>query len=270
MIARRVISRWVLAVLSGLAMLWSCGSSGEEPSGTSQSPESTGQPSDAARTDGSRVGVQREAEDGADREDVPRGSEHEASASDGSVVPPGEENYVEQGTTASNAVAPLECPTSVPLERDTCEIERISCTYGDSTLPECRTRATCRSGQWVLAFDGECEALPDDYCPAEAPEGPCNPVLPDVLGEGVVEFSACGYGESTICLCKCFGASCLELTPNWECIGPPDDERCPGAIPNVGERCDEDGLACDYGDPCTSGAGRICRYGVWFKRGREC
>ena len=80
----------------------------------------------------------------------------------------------------------------------------------------------------------------------------------------------CVYDDGTVCICRVCPRGLCDNGPGWQCILPPEDPECPVLAPNIGEECSVDGIACDYGDPCVSGALRICRLGVWHPRSYSC
>jgi len=169
------------------------------------------------------------------------------------------------------------CPDEQPSDGSACSPEALICTYGDNPRPECRASARCRSGSWEVRPADSCAQPPDDYCPPDPPEGSCQALDDNGLPAGQdgrpgVGDSrvGCAYPKGVFCFCRECPERLCDNGPGWECTPPPTDSECPASVPNVGEPCPTTGLACDYGDPCVSGARRICRLGVWYPLDESC
>lgn len=206
-------------------------------------------------------------------------TDSENKPSDGSdgeaFLPPGvsstEEGPSDGPSSQQGSTTLAECPPVPPSEGGECDAAQALCTYGDSVRAECRERWRCTGSSGWRLEPTECPEVPDAYCPDVPPDGDCTPL--DALGNQV-EFQdgeiACTYADSTVCVCRdCSDEACAG-GPNWECIHPPEDLDCPTGAPNIGQPCEVQGLVCDYGDPCVSGALRMCREGVWHPRSYSC
>lgn len=135
------------------------------------------------------------------------------------------------------------------------------CGYGDSAAPQCRTVYDCAGGAWQaddsLKQRYSCEPLPDDYCPSRPQhERSC------VIGTPGL---GCQYDGDLTCVCRA-----REPAPGkngtWICFGPPANPRCPAVMPNLGEGCADQGLACNYDtDGCTAApiSSLFCFEGAW-------
>lgn len=152
------------------------------------------------------------------------------------------------------------CPESEPPAREPCTEEGLVCSYGTASTAACRRFYECSQGEWQQSTDNWPETCfrPDGYCPAETPVGgewcPMSLTVP------------CDYPELGL-QCFCDGFRFGSGGPgNWGCYGPPEDTRCPAALPNIGEGCSERGLSCFYGvGDCRSPSYRIvqCFAGAW-------
>lgn len=205
----------------------------------------------------------------------------DAPAEDESDLPPGHEEQEpadepgDRDRPAGGDVADLRnCPETEPVADTECGDGPLLCTYGDGLRPECRGRWRCNDGLWADGREQPCSMVPDGYC-AEGGnlEGSCEPLDADGAGKehGNGEVS-CGYDDGQVCLClECLLGSCT-ASHEWTCTASPEleDERCPTTLPNIGGPCAENGIACDYGDPCVAGGLRICRNGVWYPRSTSC
>jgi hypothetical protein len=133
----------------------------------------------------------------------------------------------------------------------------MTCRYGDTVRPECRTNYNCnKETGWLWKKTPDCEQPPTGYCPATRPEATSCIVEPNV---------ACEYGN-VICLCPCNppyeDGGCAPAV--WRCFEPPATEGCPAIAPNYGTPCSIQGLECNYGNVCDWGASLLCFRGVWL------
>ncbi len=148
------------------------------------------------------------------------------------------------------------CPATAPFQIRYCGQPGTVCEYGHDVRTNCRTRANCFDGYWMVnAY--ECPPLPgpgQEGCPAsvEQASGTCTSGL------------LCDMGGGNICACgQCAGGPC-SLDPHWSCAAPPTATDCPAILPELGTACPSEALHCTYG-VCgsESSAGRLCSGGYW-------
>jgi hypothetical protein len=166
-----------------------------------------------------------------------------------------------EGTTAVGPIGTgdvSKCPANPPTELVSCGTEALTCTYGTSIVPACRDVWYCSVSGWRKL--PACAHPPAGYCPPAPPSGTCMNPSP-VQGPGA---RVCGYDDGTICDCRVCQGTSASTSWCWMCIPPPSAPGCPAVAPNPGVPCSSQGLSCTFGDPCYSGAGSICRLGVWY------
>ena len=149
------------------------------------------------------------------------------------------------------------CPVDQPREGETCDKPPLVCSYGTERVAGCRVHMLCRTEDpvWRQAnIRSGCIQPPEGRCPAEMPQGAC------MFGQDAASQAPCVYGEGTYCYC--------EYPDGWACKEPPGG--CPAAAPNFRDACAEQGLGCEYGDPCRGGLRVICREGYWQPVGYAC
>ena len=146
------------------------------------------------------------------------------------------------------------CPPLPPSVGDGCEVERLRCSYG-AGHPECHTYFDCLGGTWqaTIGAPGVGACVQPTNCPSE----------PSSRERCAFETSVpCEYpGQSCVCYARWGGP-----VGNWLCYGPPRDVKCPATLPNLGEGCAEQGVACSYGQyDCNSPSftGVFCFRGQW-------
>src|SRR5262245_52291433 len=61
--------------------------------------------------------------------------------------------------------SPTGCPATLPAFGGPCAGELL-CSYGDAPRAQCRSRASCTLGAWVIATPTNCPAPPMTGCPA--------------------------------------------------------------------------------------------------------
>ncbi len=136
------------------------------------------------------------------------------------------------------------CPSTEPQGGASCQETGLLCGYGGSSSAECRRYFECR-GTWTAPeplasrLGPPCQ-LEQEECPNEIPhETAC------ILTEYGRAEPPCQYGGLT-CWCQPAGLGEPGERGQWACYGPPEDPRCPAALPNPGEGCDTQGVACNY------------------------
>jgi hypothetical protein len=129
------------------------------------------------------------------------------------------------------------CPEQEPTLGDKCEHERERCGYGSASVALCRHYYDCIDGVWGPSTK--------NMSPCEAPPAVCSPTPPE-------NGKACPGDNGIPCdydlvSCFCLGFRVFSSPGAWFCYGPPRDPRCPAKLPNVGEGCADQGIACSYG-----------------------
>lgn len=153
---------------------------------------------------------------------------------------------------------PPSCPGDEPQEGTDCARDGEVCSYGDG-IATCRAVLYCDDGTWQDPQPTvSCPTAPD--CPQQQPEQGSACAVP-VDGPG----AACRYEGAVHCYCGWSARAYPGSDSEWECWGPPRDERCPAELPNYGEGCTPQGLECNYSpDACfTVGSSVFCFDGVW-------
>jgi hypothetical protein len=157
--------------------------------------------------------------DGAPPEDTPAAQDSAKSDSGMTIDAP------QPGTYGAG------CPTTFP-EPGPCSVNGRVCTYGEEALSQCRDKATCSSGQWVLAR-GDCSIpAPDGGCPAT------------LTGNSCTSLGFCSFADGTEC--QCAELSLISQSPVWLCNPGMNSPACPSTPPNAGTTCQ--GGGCTY--PC--------------------
>lgn len=153
-----------------------------------------------------------------------------------------------------------KCPSTEPQAGEACSEETLYCGYGDSPAINCRSAYTCTKGDagttWVLdpALTKVFPCIPASHCSAAVP----------ALGaacDGADLGLACQY-PGLVCHCQYSSHE----KPTWTCLGAPQDQACPEALPNIGEGCTPNGIECDYTvDACdpTPDRALFCYEGAW-------
>jgi hypothetical protein len=164
------------------------------------------------------------------------------------------------------------CPSAAPSLFATCPALGLSCTYGDSPRPSCRTIMGCGGAQ-------QCNCG-SDVCPPSScftPEvwvggGPgsgvgltdrCSwtcPATPPSVGQPCTPPGYCAQPDGT--QCGCIGLD-SQGGSVWTCLPPPSDPRCPLVAPLIGSACTDEGLACGNYDICVTGSRVLCTRGSW-------
>jgi hypothetical protein len=144
---------------------------------------------------------------------------------------------------ANDALVPASpCPPLPPIPADACANEGLSCTYGTSYRPSCRTFRKCVNLHWIIDSSfGNCPTQ-GNTCPSDPP---ANVATPTACNDSQVGF-ACDYPTGQICSCTntiCV-AACMIVSPRYVCSTPPAPP-CPAIIPNAGIGCTQ-ALTCSY------------------------
>lgn len=168
-------------------------------------------------------------------------AEHEAgAATSGAEAPSGAP--CEVACTDDTSARPVpearpQCPVQEPAVGTECGVRGLVCGYGDSPRAECRRVLECSDVWQVPEWLSHLVCIDDESigCPEASPNHgeECDLALRD---------TPCFYGVNQ---CSCRAGA-------WFCHGPPEDPRCPAILPNLGEGCDEVGVACAYAiDGCV-------------------
>ena len=176
----------------------------------------------------------------------------------------------EDGNAARPAPLPRRfCPEIPPTLGSPCGGIDGLCGYGDSNIAACRSYFHCDGGRWRLApglAELSCPESPS--CPASYPHGESCVVA----AKGFTD--PCEYPGGFVCYCGLQEAVPPGGTSVWQCWGPPHDTRCPERLPNIGEGCEDDALACTYTpEPCVTlaTASVTCSEGTWqIRQGQFC
>lgn len=160
------------------------------------------------------------------------------------------------------------CPEDEPRLDDDCESDGLICGYGEERNVECRRYYECAAKWRMLPRDHlpywSCELAKAsvEECPNEVPEdgSACT-----VLSPG--PHLACPFDDQD-CYCRIPEQRSGPGGPGslWRCYGAPQDTRCPARLPNLGEGCTPDGLACNYvpyGCYFHPNTGVLCVQGAW-------
>ena len=172
------------------------------------------------------------------------------------------------GSGAGGTSAGGVCPTSPPGDGTDCQEPWVGfpsahCAYGDDPRPECRTRALCSNGAWVVS-EPEASVCGEPPLPDECPSAVS-------IGSACTTANLnCWYADGTRCTCSpCQGGSAWPVCgtidpPQWACVTP--DASCPNPLPNAGDACTEEqqqcGLDCEL--PIS------CQDGVWHWEQNAC
>jgi hypothetical protein len=157
------------------------------------------------------------------------------------------------GTQSTGTGTSGGCPSTEPTGGSCAGLaDGLTCTYGSSVRPECRTLWVCVAGKWEMPGN-VCAMFTG--CPATQP--PTSMVCTNMN-------QVCTYAD-TICLCNACAAGPCKVPPvTWQCTAPPSTLGCPPVVPNNGTACTTNELQCSYGFPCaSSGAVVNCTNGVW-------
>jgi hypothetical protein len=151
------------------------------------------------------------------------------------------------------------CPEVEPDPGSECEDPDLECSYGDSPTPACRHHYQCKSAAWNVLSDAAHPCVMPVDCPA----------APPAVGTSCTVSSPgipCDYGDQ---LCYCGRAPddlSVGVPGTWACFGAPVNPACPARLPNIGEGCEPQALACDYAiNGCTAPPDStvFCRDGAW-------
>jgi hypothetical protein len=156
------------------------------------------------------------------------------------------------------------CPDTFPTSPGTCSPPGLLCTYGTAARPECRDRASCNGGAWLLIAS---------QCPTPASADACPPTPPVASGTvgcpGGMVSQICSYPDVANGVeCKCTGDPATMGV--YQCARfPTPPAPCPPKLPNSGSACDAalQGVSCNY--PCVGnqvtnfGARATCNAGAW-------
>jgi hypothetical protein len=171
------------------------------------------------------------------------------------------------------------CPATLPTFNTSCPALGLTCTYGESPRPSCRSIMSCGGAE-------ECNCGSDLCPPADcttpqtwAGGGPgsgvgytdrcawtCPATAPSV-GEPCTPPGYCAESDGSQCGCIAFD---VQGTSVWACLPPPSDPRCPGVAPLIGSACSNDGLACGNYDICVTGSRVLCKSGTWVDNFGSC
>jgi hypothetical protein len=155
------------------------------------------------------------------------------------------------------------CPVEMPEKGTPCTRALVICSYGDSPNPYCREDVQCGTSGWqprepsagVYQGQGCPTEVPEGWCPSGVPSGRCTPIDGN---------PSCAFGDAANAV-KCFCPFSLMSLPEWECFGPPLDERCPAEVPLLGSGCSTAGVHCEYFPTCGghSNSSVLCSDGQW-------
>lgn len=142
-----------------------------------------------------------------------------------------------------------DCPASLPA-RGPCSQDGVLCSYGDEPSPDCRDRAVCDDGEWVITRASCTSPSPPDECPDPAPAS---------SNACTENGKRCAYGAI---ICQCVG---IGSAGTWTCTPPPNPmTNCPALAPNAGTSCDIE-VTCSYS--CNqfseNAVSARCVEGVW-------
>jgi hypothetical protein len=252
-----------------LALVMTLGTSCDSNSANGVGTASGGRDGDGPQTGGEAPGtLARDGgglPDGSGTEDP--GTEDPGTEDSGTELPgvpclleecPGE---VFQGERPEPGPSPV-CPADTPTLGDTCELDRgVQCGFGDSVTALCREIFECADNGWVIPKDREATTCPhheDNYCPDVPHDGEtCT------IGSGGAALP-CDYpSRNTRCICSVIPG---QVEGIWGCYGPPQDTRCPAALPNLGQSCAVPSVQCSYVlDPCSATPYNtvFCFDGIW-------
>jgi hypothetical protein len=139
------------------------------------------------------------------------------------------------------------CPTTFPGPGP-CSVNGRVCTYGDQALSQCRDKATCSGGQWVLA---------KGTCSMPAPDGGCPATL---AGSACASLGFCSFANGTVCQCVALLAHDLV----WLCTPGMNSPACPPTPPNAGTTCSGGGCTYSCGDLSSTSVTVSCgNDGLW-------
>lgn len=165
------------------------------------------------------------------------------------------------GMPGSGGAPPsARCPSTQPIDGESCTGAIGPCSYGDHPLTYCRANAGCANGKWtVTPVPDICTQL-SSGCPASEPSGACD--TPNTVS-CIYRTAAC---SCTVC-CSVPGCNVLcgnepQGTKVWGCAPAlQGNEFCPGVTPNQGAPCElPSGTAC-LTNSC--GLNVTCENGAW-------
>jgi MYXO-CTERM domain-containing protein len=184
-----------------------------------------------------------------------------------------------RGGSEGGTVVSASCPATLPTFGTTCPALGLSCTYGGSPRPSCRTIMGCGGAQqcncgsdtcppsacttpqtWIGGGPGSGVGLTDRCtwtCPATPPSAgqPCTPP------------GYCAEADGSQCGCIGFDSTGASV---WTCLPPPSDPRCPKVAPLIGSACTDEGLACGNYDICVTGSRVLCKGSTWIDNFGSC
>jgi hypothetical protein len=172
-----------------------------------------------------------------------------------------------------------QCPAALPTFDARCSAVDLTCTYGDSPRPSCRSIMTCGSIEMCNCGSDNC---PPADCTKSPPAwlggGPGTgvgytdrcawtcPATPPAVGDRCTT-GYCPQSDGTQCGCIAFDS---QGAPTWACLPPPSDARCPRVAPLIGSACSIEGLACGNYDLCVTGSRVLCKSGTWVDNFGSC
>ncbi len=178
----------------------------------------------------------------------------------------------ECGTVGRRAspISPPVCPAREPEEGQSCALEGLECSYGNSISSYCRSYHRCTELTWQGPENRRsiCLSQPEGFCPSEpAPGAACT------VGR-VNIFIPCEYAAGVGCYCVGNPLGVVGAPGEWECYGPPRNGACPVVLPNLGDGCATLGQFCNYGiveEGCHAPYAEVyCYQGAWEAMGTAC
>jgi hypothetical protein len=161
------------------------------------------------------------------------------------------------------------CPPDVPSAGGPCSPTGQLCSYGSAPRPECRDRATCTDGGWMVLRNTCPGMYVSSPCPANAPLQGDYLLCP---GAEVGNFCRYPTASGAGIECRCVGNP--DTMGNVVCAYPvPPPAPCPPMLPNAGTACGEAAMTCSY--PCfgqlySSSVVARCADGTWGWAVRSC
>lgn len=240
-----------MRILCLIVALVVCGCSPGEDTNVKVGGSDTGPTADAAVNNASDTG---DRPDGDRLPDAAPGSDATTPTDVGrtDVGPADVGGSTDVGPDMAPLVSP--CPAAQPVANSACTQDRLVCEYGDDPRDNCRSRAECTGGSWLLTVP-RCVGLPDEPCPATRDAA---------SGELCGEMDAyCDY-DGLVCHCtNCIDGPVIQCEgdPTWMCDVPHADPACPAAKPRLGAACGTAAQSCVYS--CGFEGARVCRDGAW-------